>query len=101
MQDALERLQEMAAEAGPWSPYFSDDEEPVDDDKLLRRIHERLKLGIDIHTFADDTVEVRWVRDYEGEWSDERFFTASSLSAALQGVLDHEDQADEADALEA
>ena len=53
--------------------------------ELLKRVHQRLQLGIDIHTFADGTVEVRWKRAYEGEWSDERFLSASLARAGIAG----------------
>lgn len=61
-------------------------------DALLRDVHDRLGLGIDVQTFP--AIEVRWRRDYDGEWSDERFFTAGSLVGALQAILDYEDSAD-------
>lgn len=70
-------------------------------EELLRRVHERIGGGIDIQTFADGWVEIRWKRDYNGELSDERFVGAPSLSEALTGVLEREDQADAADATEA
>lgn len=63
---------------------------------LLTRVHEKLGLGVDIQTWANGTVEVRWKRDYGDEgWSDERFAMADSLEGALQAVLDHEQRADE------
>jgi len=69
-------------------------------DALLARVHKRLGgLGVDIRTFGEsDQIEVHWKRDYAGVWSDERFLTADSLSAALRGILDHEDRADREDA---
>lgn len=65
---------------------------------LLRTVHQRLGLGVDIQTFVDGTVEVRWKRDYDGEWSDERFTYSDSISAALEAILDYEDEADREDA---
>jgi hypothetical protein len=71
-------------------------------DQLLARVHQRLGwLGVDIATFGgSDDVEIRWRRNYNGAWSDERQTSAQSLVAALQAVLDWEDAADEADELE-
>lgn len=68
---------------------------------LLSRVHERTGLGVDIQTWTNGNVEIRWKRDYEGEWSDERFAIADSLDGALQAVLDYEKRADreEADGL--
>ena len=65
-------------------------------DNLLRKVHVRLGLGVDIQTFSDGTVEIRWKRDYgEGYgWSDERWATERSLEAALNAVLKYEDAAD-------
>lgn len=62
---------------------------------LLKRVHERTGLGVDIMTWTDGTVEIRWKRDYGEEgWSDERWLQAGSIEAGLQGVIDHEDAAD-------
>lgn len=67
-------------------------------DYLLQLVHERTGLGVDITTWVDGTIEVKWKRDYGDEgWSDERFFTAPTIHEALQGVLDHEDAADRED----
>lgn len=63
-------------------------------DELLAKVHARLKLGVDIHTFADGHLEVRWRRDYDGEWSDERYVGDFTLCGALQAILDMEDAAD-------
>ena len=62
---------------------------------LLNRVHDRLRLGIDLQTFADGTIEVRWRRDYDGEQSDERFLSGRGFAEILQGILDYEDSADE------
>ncbi len=69
-------------------------------DALLARVHERIGgLGVDIRTFGESgQIEIHWKRDYAGVWSDERFLTADSLSAALRAILDHENQADREDA---
>ena len=61
---------------------------------LLRQVHLRTGLGVDISTWVDGTVEIRWKRDYDGVWSDERMVIADSLDAALRGVLKAEDEAD-------
>jgi hypothetical protein len=66
-------------------------------DQLLRRVHERLGGGLDIQTFADGTVEVRWRGAYGEELSTERFASSASLRAALEAVLEQEDAADAAD----
>lgn len=63
-------------------------------DVLLRHVHLRLGLGIDIQTFVDETVEVRWKRDYDGDWSDERFVSRNSIDLALEAILEYEDEAD-------
>lgn len=69
-----------------------------DVNELLGRVHERLGLGLDIATWVDGTVEVRWKRDYGDDgWSDERFASAQGLAPALQAVLDHEDEGDAAE----
>jgi hypothetical protein len=69
-------------------------------DLLLQRVHQRLGGGVDIQTFADGTVEVRWRRAYDEELSDERFVSATSLLQAFEAVLQHEDDADAADVAE-
>ena len=74
---------------------------PADADQLLRRVHERLGGGLDIQTFADGSIEVRWLRAYGPELSGERFASASSLRAALEAVHEQEDAADAADLPEA
>ena len=66
----------------------------------LAVVHERLGLGIDFQTFADGTIEIRWRRDYDGEWSDERFAQATSFTGALIAILEHENAADLAEARE-
>jgi hypothetical protein len=71
-----------------------------DADLLLQRVHQRLGGGIDIQSFADDTVEVRWRRAYGEELSDERFVSATSLLQAFEAVLQHEDGADAAEEAE-
>lgn len=69
-------------------------------DELLRKVHERLGLGVDIQTFADGTVEIRWKRAYGDDgWaeSDERLTIAEgeqALSDALKAVLAREDEED-------
>lgn len=71
-------------------------------DELLAHVHERLGgLGVDIQTFGDGTVEVRWKRSYDGIWSDERWAATSSLTAALNHILKHEADADIEDEREA
>ena len=77
-----------------------DEQRPHKD--LLARVHERTGLGVDIQTWTNGNVEIRWKRDYGEEgWSDERFAIANSIDGALQAVLDHERKADreEADGL--
>jgi hypothetical protein len=64
----------------------------ADTDLHLPRVHQRLG-GVDIQTFADGTVEIRWRRAYGERLSDEGFVSAASL---LQAVLQHEDAADAA-----
>lgn len=65
---------------------------------LLSVVHDRIGLGVDITTWIDGTVEIRWKRDYGDEgWSDERFAQADSIEGALMAVLEHERLADEAD----
>jgi hypothetical protein len=72
---------------------------------LLMNVHRRVGGGVDIQTFADGTVEVRWRRLYRSgdrdELSDERFTSAPDLVAALRNVLAFEDEADRADEDEA
>lgn len=62
---------------------------------LLTRVHERLGLGIDIQTFTNGVVEAVWRRDYDGEWSVERFASSTSIDGVLLGILRHEDKADQ------
>lgn len=69
-------------------------------DALLQRVHKRRGLGIDIQTFSEGTVEVRWKRDYGGNWSAERSASAVSIGEALQAILDCEDESDAIDAWE-
>lgn len=71
-------------------------------DELLTRIHALLGgLGLDIRTFGGDgTVEIRWRRDFGGEWSDERFTTAPTLAVALRQVLEYENESDRRDGVE-
>lgn len=75
--------------------------------RLIATVHERLGGGVDIQTFSNGSVEVRWRRLYRagpddrGELSDERFTSAPDLVAALRNVLAHEDEADRLDADEA
>lgn len=76
-------------------------ESDLDADALLRKVHERTGLGIDIQTFSEGTVEVRWKRDFDGSWSEERSASAVSISEALQAVLEYETEADTIDAREA
>lgn len=72
----------------------------VNADELLVKVHERLGLGVDIQTFADGTVEIRWKRAYGDDgWgeSDERLTIAEgeqALSDALKAVLAREDEED-------
>ena len=73
---------------------------PKDADELLVRVHARLGLGVDIQTYSAGTVEVHWRRDYGQKWSETRFFSALTLTGALQGVLDYEDAADAGDGTE-
>ena len=74
---------------------------PGSADDLLGAVHRRIGGGIDIQTFSEGGIEVRWRRSYGEELSDERFASARSLLGALRAVLRHEDEADAADALEA
>ena len=62
-----------------------------DADVMLGKVHERTGLGIDIQTFSEGTVEVRWKRDFDGSWSEEQSASAVSICEALQAILDHED----------
>ena len=62
--------------------------------ELLWTVHKRLGAGVDIQTFSNGNIEIRWRRYYEGELSDERFHSDVSLSAALEAILDYEDRAD-------
>lgn len=65
---------------------------------LLPRVHDRLGgLGVDISTFGDGTVEARWRRDYDGEWSDERFTSGHAITEVLEAILAYEDEADAAE----
>jgi hypothetical protein len=69
---------------------------------LLERVHDRIGgLGLDITTFGDGSVEVRWMRAYP-EWSDQRYIgPCPTLDQALRAVIAYEDQADADDAREA
>lgn len=66
---------------------------------ILQAVHERIGLGVDISTFADGTIEVRWRRDYDGEHSDERFLLGGGhdIDDVLRRILDYETEADQAD----
>ncbi len=73
-----------------------------DVDDLLTRVRQRLGGGVDIQTFANGDVEVRWRRLFEGdEMSDERFAQGHTLREALEAVLAHEDDVDRMAAEEA
>ena len=75
----------------------------LDIDALLARTHERIGcLGLDITTYGNGDVDIRWRRDYLSVGlSDERVITAApSLTAALYEVIAREDLADERDATE-
>lgn len=63
---------------------------------LLNQVHDRIGgLGLNIQTFGGDgTVEIRWRRDYDGVWSDERFVSARNIDQALRYVIAYEDEAD-------
>lgn len=64
-------------------------------DELLELVHKRIGLGVEILTFSESgDVEVRWRRDYDGDWSEERLVSAKSLVLALEMVLAYEDEAD-------
>jgi hypothetical protein len=69
---------------------------------LLRKVHKRIGLGVDMITFSDESgphqVEIRWRRVYDGVHSDERFATAPNIAGALRAVLNREDEADAEDA---
>ena len=73
----------------------------ADVDRLLRRVHGHLGGGLDIQTFADGSIEVRWRRAYGPELSGERFASAAGLQAAFEAILEQEDAADAADMQEA
>lgn len=66
---------------------------------LLQRVHARLGgLGVDITTYGDNAVEIRWRRDYgTGCLSDERFVAVTNLMDGLREILTYEDGADVAD----
>lgn len=75
--------------------------ESVTDD-MLAQVHDRLGgLGVDMQTFGDGTVEVRWKRSYDDVLSDERFASARSITGALHAILNHEMDADIEDEREA
>lgn len=76
--------------------------QPEDIDALLHRVHQRTGLGVDITTHLSGVADIRWKRDYgDVGWSDLRFTRAPNLRQALQQVLEYEDEADAAEALEA